>query len=340
MGDNEFTPKCPRRVTDRAAWLHLMRSQHGLIRPRQAAALGLSAKALERQVDAGRWRRVHYGVYACFTGPLDRPARLSAALLYAGQPAVLSHATAAAEWGMLRVAPAEPIHVTVPYECHATSLPGEVLVHRSRAYRFLVRVGEHHPRTSIADTILDTSTAQPDAEAAIRTFVDLCAKAYTKLGTVRRVMLARKPWRYRSALERAWDLVLGGAMSALEAEYVQCVETAHGLPAARRQVPVMVDGRRLYEDCVYDNHGLPCTVRLDGRTHAEPGVAFRDRRRDNAAELARRARLVYGWDEVSAEPCAVAAEVHTVLRRLGWLGPLRRCSRCSEVVNELTPDAG
>ena len=66
--------------------------------------------------------------------------------------------------------------------------------------------------------------------------------------------------------------------------------------------------------------GVPLIVRLDGRwAHSMAEVAFRDRRRDNAAELAGRPRLVYGFDEVMKTPCQVAHEVETVLRRGGWV---------------------
>lgn len=76
----------------------------------------------------------------------------------------------------------------------------------------------------------------------------------------------------------------------------------------------MVDGYTLWEDAVYDNLGVPLTVRLDGRAyHSHPEVAFRDRRRDNAAELAGRARLVFGWRDLREDACGAAREVLTVL---------------------------
>jgi enoyl-CoA hydratase/carnithine racemase len=48
----------------------------------------------------------------------------------------------------------------------------------------------------------------------------------------------------------------------------------------------------LWEDAVYDQCGVPLTVRLDGRMHVLAHVAFRDRRRDNAAELAGRSEAL------------------------------------------------
>lgn len=123
--------------------------------------------------------------------------------------------------------------------------------------------------------------------------------------------------------------VADGVDSVLEDLFVLDVEQAHGLPAAVRQAPFVVDGRLFWEDMVYDHVGVALTVRLDGRHHTLPKVAFRDRRRDNAAELAGRARLAFGWSDVSKDPCGVTGEVDAVLRRAGWQGPLRRCPRCS-----------
>ncbi|MDQ5855117.1 MAG: hypothetical protein M3302_02085, partial [Actinomycetota bacterium] len=60
-----------------------------------------------------------------------------------------------------------------------------------------------------------------------------------------------------------------------------------------------------------------------------PLVAFRDRRRDNAAELAGRARLVFGWRDLREDPCGATREVLAVLRRHRWQGPTRPCPRCS-----------
>ncbi|MFE7416120.1 type IV toxin-antitoxin system AbiEi family antitoxin domain-containing protein [Rhodococcus sp. NPDC057529] len=58
-------------------------------------------------------------------------------------------------------------------------------------------------------------------------------------------------------------------------------------------------------------------------------VALRDRRRGNAAELAGKATLVYGWEEVTRRSCEVAAQVRTVLERGGWSGS-NPCPRCRE----------
>jgi hypothetical protein len=76
-------------------------------------------------------------------------------------------------------------------------------------------------------------------------------------------------------------------------------------------------------------------VRLDGhRYHADraTGLVDRatglvDRRRDLASELAGRGRIVLGFKETAADPCARAREVAAVLHRRGWGGALRACER-------------
>jgi hypothetical protein len=65
------------------------------------------------RVRSGRWRQIHPGVYATFSGDLTRRTRLWAAVLSAGPGAALSHETAA-ELHRLADKPAEPIHITVP----------------------------------------------------------------------------------------------------------------------------------------------------------------------------------------------------------------------------------
>ncbi len=313
-------------VDRRAEWHRLMIEQHGVVGRAQALSLGVTPKALRSQVTALRWRRVLHDVYVTFTGQLHRPAQLVSALLYAGPPAVLSHATAAEEWDMIEPRPGEPVHVTVPYGRNAVSNPPAALLHRSRAFVHIATIDTPLPRTSRADTIIDLATSAPTAEEAKLCLVDLVSRTPVSVNAVAQQLLFRPPFRYRSALNRGIELVRGGALSALEAEYAERVESAHGLPEGSRQVPFSVDGRVLWEDVTYDGAGAAVTVRLDGRmSHATPGIAFRDRRRDNAAELANRSRLVYGWAEVTDDPCGVAAEVVAVLRRVGWSGHPRPC---------------
>jgi len=326
----DHCPRLPCRLepSRAAVWRQLIRDQRGLLDTDQMRSLGIEPGVIAANIEAQRWRRVLPRVYATFTGPLSREVKITGALLYGGPHALLSHTTAAEEWRMLTLDPRAPVHITVPYGCSAVSQPLHVVVHRSRAFPHLM-VATDPARTSRADTVLDLATSEPDARAGMRRFVALATRGRVPVRELQERLEERRPRRYGKALGDALHLLADGVQSALEQRYACDVELAHALPTAQRQHPVVVDGRTLWEDVSYDLLGIPVTVRLDGRAfHDAPEVAFRDRRRDNAAELAGRHRLVYGWDEVARDPCGVATEVAEVLRRAGWHGALRPCDGC------------
>jgi hypothetical protein len=137
------------------------------------------------------------------------------------------------------------------------------------------------------------------------------------------------PYRHATDIADAVTLLGDGVQSVLEHRYTLDVERSHGLPAGKRQMPHVVDGRILFEDVDYSPTGVPLIVRLDGQQyHSGQQSRFRDRRRDNAAELADRPRLVYGWDETTRDPCGVFEEVRRVLVREGWPDTSHRCPAC------------
>ncbi|MBB6377968.1 hypothetical protein BKA01_005228 [Pseudonocardia eucalypti] len=299
-----------------------------MLNTEQLRYFGVSRSAITANVRAGRWQCVAPRVYATFTGPLTHEARVAAALSYAGPSGLLSHQTAAELWHMHPLSDG-PVHVTVPYGCSAVSQPPLVVIHRSRAFRHIAVVGVP-PLTSRPDTVIDLAVAEPTARLAMRTLTTLVTARRAAAASVRERLEQRPPRRYRQALRTALDRIQTGVHSPLEELYAVDVEAAHGIPSARRQEPLMVDGRKLIEDAVYDNIGIPLTVRLDGASHLAADVAHRDRRRDNVAEVSGRSRLQFGWAELSRKPCAAAVEVAQVLWRRGWVGPLRACPRARE----------
>jgi len=92
------------------AWQQLIRDQHGLLDTDQLRLLGIGPGVVAANLEAQRWRRVLPRVYATFTGPLIREARITGALLYGGPAAVLSHTTAAEEWRMIALDPLAVLH--------------------------------------------------------------------------------------------------------------------------------------------------------------------------------------------------------------------------------------
>src|SRR5882757_11449251 len=198
-------------------WLSTLSAQHGVLDISQLRGFGVTWAAVRAQILAGRWQAVLPRVYATFSGPLPREARIAAALLYAGPASVLSHRTAAELWGMRPESPG-PVHVTVPYQCSAISQPRLVVVHRSRAFRHIAIDGQP-PLTSRSDTALDLAAAQPTVREAQRTLTDLLTGRRVAAERVCERLADRPPPRYKRALEQAVSLVRTGVESMLEEPY-------------------------------------------------------------------------------------------------------------------------
>jgi very-short-patch-repair endonuclease len=115
-----------------------------------------------------------------------------------------------------------------------------------------------------------------------------------------------------------------GVLSPLEYRYVHGVERPHGLPAARRQVMVTLDGQRRYLDNLYQDYLL--VVELDGAVAHPVAERWRDIHRDNSLQVLGLRSLRFGWSDVTGRRCDVAAQVAAILAQRGWPGPVRRCS--------------
>lgn len=76
--------------TQRRDWFLTLDAQGGVADRSQALQAGYSRRAMAHRLKSAKWRRVQRGVYATFTGPVHREARLWAALRRAGPGAMLS----------------------------------------------------------------------------------------------------------------------------------------------------------------------------------------------------------------------------------------------------------
>jgi hypothetical protein len=256
------------------------------------------------RVRSGRWRQIHPGVYATFTGKPGRSVGLWAAVLSAGPGAVLSYQTAAELQG-LADKPDDSIHVTVPRERHVLAAEG-ISLHRSARAVAATLGGSNPPRTMVEETVLDlTQTA--------KTFDDVCgwvtrafARDLTDETRLRASMTARTKLRWRADLQELIVAAAGGDHSVLEFRYHRDVERAHGLPESTRQVPFTTPGgRRGRRDRVYEPFGL--VIELDGQLGHQPEDRWRDKTRDNAAAADGKQTLRYGWSQVKWQPCETAA---------------------------------
>lgn len=312
---------------DPAAWRALIDAQDGLVTRVQVLAQGLTYETIRANIAARRWQRVGHGVFATFTGPLTEAARRRAAVLE-HWPCALSHRTAGEIWHFCDPDPDAPIHVVVPFGSSAVSSP-RVVVHRGRAFAYIPIDRMDPPVVARAHTAVDLAVAEDSAQAAMRRMLHCLVVTRLRPIDVQEAMALRRPRRYLRALEDALRYATEGVTSALEALYALDVEDAHGLPRGTRQVPVLVDEVRRFEDVGYHVGERLAIVRLDGRRHhADESTTVLDRRRDTAAALAGHARIVVGWFETRHHACRTAREVGELLSGIGWDGALRACARC------------
>ena len=153
--------------------------QHGIVRVGQLLAIGLSRSAISKRVTSGRLHRVHRGVYQVGPSMLSVAGRWLAGVFAVGDGAMLSGASAADLWGLLRT-PCGLVVVTTP-GCQR-HIPG-VVVRRTRwlpANECTTR--RHIPVTVPARTIVDYAlhadpydTVGVLHEAAYRKLLDLVA---------------------------------------------------------------------------------------------------------------------------------------------------------------------
>jgi hypothetical protein len=136
--------------------------QHGVATQRQIRAVGVSSAAISSWVRRGRLHRVHQGVYAVGHTALGEHGRWMAAVLACGSGAVLSHASAAAHWGLLRPIDG-PVDVSVPTQNGRRKRTG-IRVHRCRSLAERTRLTTRHrgiPVTTPARTVADLPGAVP-----------------------------------------------------------------------------------------------------------------------------------------------------------------------------------
>jgi very-short-patch-repair endonuclease len=298
-------------------WEETAAAQAGILTRRQARAAGLTDEAIDVRLESGRWQRVHFGVLATFSGPVNRDAQLWAAVLAAGAGALLSHETAA-ELAGLTSQPGQIIHVSVPTDRRVVNRPG-VFVHRSRHAARTRHPALLPPRTRVEDTVVDLTQTCADLDSAMAWLIRAVGSRLTTTSRLLAAVEARHRLRWRRELVDALTDVADGCHSMLELRFARHVERAHRLPRGRRQ------HRRgsWYDDVVYPDFGA--SVELDGKVAHPTEHAFRDHRRDNAAVLTGSRVLRYGFADVARRPCVVAMEVAAVLQAGGWRGRPQSC---------------
>jgi hypothetical protein len=295
--------------------------QAGVLAVAQLVEGGLARDAASAWVNQGRWQRLHRGVYATFSGPPTRQAGLWAAVLVCGAGAMLSYESAA-ELAGLTDRRAELVHITIPADRRIDRVPG-LVIHYSRRAREAAHPARRPPQTRVEETILDLVSVARTLDDASGWVTAGLGRRLTNQARLRHAVGLRGRMRWRPELTELLNPAAAGVHSPLEWRYERDVERPHGLPGADRQALARRNDRNEYRDRLY--RAFSIAVELDGRAAHPADRRWADIRRDNAAAANRVITLRYGWVDVAARPCVVAAEVARVLLSRGYTGT-RPCS--------------
>jgi hypothetical protein len=295
----------------------------------------MSSHAIGWKLQAGEWRQVHRGVYATFTGMLSREARLWAAVLYAGDGALLSHESAGELQGLVDK-PAGVIHVTVPARRRVTPVPGLVIYTSDLPERREEYPPGEIPMTLVADTVIDLVEACTGVDDVYGWVARAFGRHQVAVNMVDLLVAVqvRKKLRWRAEITEAIVAAAGGAHSALELLWEKNVEQSHGLPIPTRQVPFKKENGKVgYRDREYVPWGV--IIELDGKKSHPDEQRGHDRARDRQASVGRKETMHYGWREAKYEACRSATEVIWVLWRRGWRVRPKPCSASCPVAGLL-----
>jgi hypothetical protein len=295
----------------------LLRHQHGVISIDQALR-HLSHKTVRHRLASGRWRRPHRSIVVTHTGPLGPAEWRWAAVLAAGDDAVLGGLTAAEAAGLIGYR-AAAVHVLLPAHRRARSVPPGVIVHRSRVLDERDVLGAASPpRTRAARSVVDAAQwARTDTEA--RALIAACFQQRLVRGDDVSGVLARlaRARRHQLITTTVADAA-GGSHSLAELDFLGLCRSG-GLPTPSRQV-VRRDGtgRRRYLDAYFPEWRI--IVEIDGGQHLDPGQAWADMRRQNDLWTAGERVLRFPSWALRTDPTAVVAQLRAALRSAGWPG--------------------
>ena len=284
--------------------------QHGIVARPQLLAAGVDRSAIDRALLAARLHRVHRGVYATVAPELlTEEGRLVAALLAAGEGALLSHGTAAWRW---RIIPAPPslTELAVP---GTRTAPAGVRLFQSRN----LRPGDsthngRFPTTTVARTLLDLAVRY-DRRPLLRALAEAEFQHDLRPADIERTLRKGHPGsaNLRAAL-REHAPGHGEMKSRLERRFrALLIRRGVDLPERNQEVgPWTVD-------CLWPERRV--VVELDGGQHGRPHQADVDRERD--LWLRRHGYVLrrYGKRQIEERPDDVIADLLDAFARADTL---------------------
>jgi very-short-patch-repair endonuclease len=282
----------------------LLQRQAGVVRLDQARAAGLSARAIQHRATAGRWTRVHPGVYLAEGARLGTEARVRAAWLWAGDESTLT-GLAAAWWHGLRPDLRGPVDLVLPRSRHPRPQPG-LRLHRRDLDPEDCGLLRGLAVTGLPLTVLDTTLALGRDGS---TFLDRALQKHVSHAALLAAHRRRRGRVGNAELDRLLRAAADRAASAAERLLLRILREAD------------ITGWTL--DHPYGDYGVDLVflaervaIETDGWAwHSDPERFRRDRRKGNALTTGDWRLLRYTWHDLDREPARVVAEIRSLLKR-------------------------
>lgn len=291
--------KIPKSLRERA------NEQDGLVTRAQALSNGLTDAAIRHALEVeGDWRRIVWGVYATFTGELSERHYIRAALLYAGDTAILTGSHACRGYGMVYAPDASVPELLVPEH-----------VKRAKINIAKIRRAGSMPASRSVHGIpcAPPERAALDATRRVRSVRDvratLCEVVQRRLTTVDKLLEEygkvdkRGMWHARLVL----DEVQAGCRSAPECELREAMLAFDGFPEVRWNQPLPEA-----DDLVPDAYIRSARLVLEVESMEWHQIG-------NAPELTERRRARYaslGWRVMPLSPRRIREEPQTVVAEI------------------------
>ena len=282
----------------------LAEAQHGVLSRAQLATLGLGRHRVEHRVATGRLQPIHRGVYAFGHRALTVEGQWMAAVMVAGDDAVLSHATAAAAWDLRRVG-AGPIHVTVPRDTGRRRRNG-IRLHRSSTLEPLETMTVRAiPITTPVRTVLDIAATLEGRP--LEHVLDLAEqRGLIDFADLKQRLAERQGRPGSPSLQAVLSRYTAGSLvtrSEMEERFIALCDH-NGI--RRPEVNTRIEGEEV--DFVWRDVRL--VVEVDGyRYHRAPSRFESDRERDVTLAIAGWQVLRFTWTQLTTRASWVAGAV-------------------------------
>jgi very-short-patch-repair endonuclease len=291
----------PNRTVDEEV-ARIATAGHGVVTRAQLLQTGVTRKEIERRLRTGSLLREHPGVYRVGHRAPSIEASYLAAVLAAGEGALLSGRAAAHLFGLVKgAAPAPEVISRTERRIEG------VKTHRSRLLDARdAAIVRGIPVTTVPRTLVDIAADLP-IDALARACHEAGVRYQTTPAAVEGVLVRRPTSPGAKKLRRVIHGDVHVTLSKLEARFLDLLR-AEGLPLPITNRPA--GGRRV--DCRWPEHRL--TVELDGyRFHNSRYSWEQDRRREREARARGDEFRRYSYSDVTDDPTLMLAELRALL---------------------------